>query len=309
MTWLRQKNNRIREVSSFLKENAPQTYYDFSFEMPSIENADLLTNYLGSVVAMDYGFWRYEKGRFKVDYYSWRNEQLKGANFLWIKSRSKLSEDPLFFTAQQLANLSEKDFEEWLRDDSGKIPFKDPSKRYSLILDFGQRLSKIGSLQKAYEKVKGNLRSFVYFMENFKAYSDFPFCKKAHLLCKIMERTGKWNMIEGADYTKIPPIDYHLMNMAWKLQIIELPSLTEQKLKNYELLVPSHEFVLRYKCAEAYQRLASYSELDPYKIDDIMWMESRRNCQEEPYTCENCLFDTVCHKNRTGFPLVKTHRY
>lgn len=309
MNWMSLREDRIKILANFLKQNAPKTYYDFSLERPNIEDIDLLTNYLGAVIAVDYGFWRLEKGKFRVDYYAWQEQQLKGATFLWTKSKLKLDEDPLFFTTQELANLSREDFRNWLEDDSGRIPFKDPNKRYSLILDYGQKLSRVSSLQKVYENVKGSLKGFVYFMEGFDAYSDFPFCKKAHLLCKIMERIRKWKMIEDSDFKKIPPIDYHLMNMAWKLGIVELPSLTEQKLCNYEILPSGHESVIRFKCAETYLRLAGYSGLDPYKIDDIIWMESRKNCQEEPYTCSKCLFDAICLKDKTGFPIVETYRY
>jgi hypothetical protein len=309
MNWMDLEEERIKTLANFLKKNAPKTYYDFSLERPDVEDIDLLTNYLGAVIALDYGFWRLEKGKFRIDYYVWQGKQLKGATFLWTKSKLKSNEDPFFFTTKQLANLSREDFYKWLEDSSGSIPFKDPDKRYSLILDYGQKLSRVGSLQKVYEKVKGNLRRFVYAMEDFAAYSDFPFCKKAHLLCKIMERIRKWKMVEDPDFKKIPPIDYHLMNIAWKLGIVKLPSLTEQKLGNYKLLPSGHEFVMRFKCVEAYGELASHSGLDPYKIDDIMWMESRKNCQEEPYTCNKCLFDAICLKDKTGFPLVETHRY
>lgn len=309
MNWMKHKEKRIRELAGFLREKAPKTYYDFSLEMPRIGDLDLSTNYLGTVVAIDYGFWRRENGKFKADYYTWQGQQLKGATFLWTKSNLILKRAPFFFAPQNLANLGKEDFRKWLMDDSGSVPFKDPSKRLSLILDYGQKLSKVGSLQRVYERVKGSLEAFVYFMEDFNAYSDFPFCKKAHLLCKIMERVEKWKMKESSDFRKIPPIDYHLMNMGWKLEMIELPSLTEQKLEKYEPLTPSHEFIVRYRCAEAYQRLANYSGLDPYKIDDIMWRESRKNCQKEPYRCSTCLFDSVCPKAKTGFPLVETHRY
>lgn len=300
---------RIRVIGDFLKENAPKTCYDFSLEMSDLEDVDLLTNYLGAVVALDYGFWRFDEGRFEIDHYFWKGQSLKGSTFLWTKSRLKLKENPSFFTALQLANLSSEDFHEWLEDDSGQIPFKDPDKRYSLILDYGRKLAKVGSIQKIYESVSASLREFVYSMEDFDAYSDFPFFKKAHLLCKMMERMGKWKLIESPAFKKIPPIDYHLMNMAWKLGLIELPSLTEQKLTTYELLPLGHEFFIRMKCVDAYLKLAEYSGLDPYKIDDIMWMESRRNCQKEPYTFNECLFDPVCLKDKSGFPLVETHRY
>jgi hypothetical protein len=309
MNWLDLEEERIRKLGTFLKKNAPKTYYDFSFEKPDVEDINLLTNYIGAVIALDYRFWRLEKGKFKIDYYAWRGKQLKGANFLWTKSQLKLKEDPSFFATQQLANLSKEDFRKWLKDTSGSVPFEDADKRYSLIQNFGQNLLKVGSIQKVYELVEGSLKRFVYFMEGFDAYSDFPFYKKAHLLCKIMERIGKWKMIEDSDFRKIPPIDYHLMNMAWKLGILRLPSLIEQKLSKYELLPPGYEFVMRFKCAKAYLELANLSGLDPYKMDDIMWMESRKKCQKEPYKCPKCLFDTICPKDKTGFPLVETHRY
>jgi len=309
MNWTYSPEDRVKTISVFLRKRAPKTYYDFSFEMPNIEDLCMRSNYLGAVVALDYGFWRLEKGKLNIDYYLWHGTQLKGANFLWTKSKSKLSEDPTFFTAERLANLTKEDFQDWLKDDSGNIPFKDPNRRYSLILDFGRKLSKVESLQKAYQNAEGNLESLIYFMEGFHAYSDFPFFKKAHLLCKIMERIGQWKMVESNDFKKLPPIDYHLMNIAWKLGIVVLPPPTEQKLANYELLTSNHEFLIRFRCAEAYQRLASQSGLDPYMIDDIMWMESRKNCQKEPYSCTDCLFDTVCSKNKTGFPLIETFRY
>ena len=165
------------------------------------------------------------------------------------------------------------------------------------------------SIQKIYESANGSLEAITTFMEKISAYSDFPFYKKVHLLCKIMERLGHWKVMENSNFYKIPPMDYHLMNMAWKLEMINLPSLTEEKITNYELLPSEHEFLIRHLCANAYRKLASYSGLDPYKIDDIMWMESRRRCQEEPYNCNACHFNPICRKLKTGFPLVETIRY
>ena len=302
-------NTRIEALGDFLKKNLPKTLYDFSVETPDIRDICLLTDYLGAVIALDYGFWRLEKGRFKVDYSLLKGEHLKGATFLWTKSRLKLEENPYFFKAVRLANLSSEEFREWLEDDTGRIPFKDPDRRYSLILDYGRRLLEVGSIQRIYENENASLKGFCSAMENFDAYSDFPFCKKAHLLCKIMERIGRWRMIEDPDFRKIPPIDYHLVNMAWKLGLIELLSSTEQRLVSYELLPPGDEFLIRTKSVDAYLKLAERSGLDPYRIDDIMWMESRKNCQREPYTCDECLFDSVCLKDKVGFPLVETHRY
>jgi len=300
---------RVAEIATLLKAKAPARFYDFSVEIPSATDPEVIANYVGAVVALDYGFWRINNKTFEVDFYPLSGQKVKGSTFLWSKSKPLLTEKPAFFTAQHLQNLSEEDYVQWLSDDSGNVPFKDASIRLKLIRNYGQILASIGgSLHQIY-CADHSLANILTTMEKFEAYRDFPLYKKAHLLCKILQRIKQWMVIESPLYPKIPPIDYHLMNLAWKLGLVEITLDLEELFTAYAPLPSIVELTFRLRCADAYLQMSKLSGIDAYNIDDIMWMESRKNCQLTPYCCSECLFNTVCQKNKQGFPVINTYRY
>jgi hypothetical protein len=297
-------------VAELLKLQPKKPQYDFSVEIPPAMDPHLLTNYVGAVVALDYGFWRINAstGKFEVDFYQVDGKPIKGATFLWTKSKALVISEPSFFTPAKLASLSQERFTEWLRDDSGKVPFKDPEKRLELVRDYGNKLGMIGSLHKLYLQ-SPQLSNILMALENFSAYRDAPLYKKAHLVCKILQRIKLWNLVGSGKFPKIPPIDYHLMNMAWKLGIVQPPETIDRKFQTFAPLNIGEELAFRTACAGAYIKISKASGIDPYNIDDVMWMESRLNCQIEPYRCDACAFNSVCQKIRHGFPVVDTPRY
>lgn len=300
----------IKKVAEVLPKNFQP--YNFSVEAPE-GPITLILNYLGAVVALDYGFWRINGKQFVADYFSFNGETLKGASYLWRIARTKLEEDPEFFTATKLANLSFKEFITWITDDKGNT-FKDPEQRYWLLRDYGLKLLQLadGLLHNIYRQARGELGPILLKLENFAAYRDFPLFKKAHLLCKITSRRGFWKLKETKHFPKLPPIDYHLMNLAWKLQLVTVPKPIEKYFINYQPIPEQIELLFRWECAKAYRKLAELSQYDPYILDDIFWRNSRMHCQNPPYNCSQCLFKNVCpSKNgrKVGFPVVETYRY
>jgi len=302
-------HERIACVADFLKAQPKKPQYDFSVEIPPMVDPDLTANYVGAVVSLDYGFWRIQEGKFEADFYTLNGQKVKGATFLWMKSKALLISKPSFFTAEHLQKLSPENFIDWLKDDAGIVPFKDEQLRLKLIVDYGQTLKKVGgSLHKRYLQ-NPSLENILTMMEQFEAYRDYPLFKKAHLLCKILQRINQWTVVESTAYPKIPPIDYHLMNMAWKLGLVSLSRRIQTKLEKYQPLKPKEELRFRCLCANAYLEMSRQSKIDAYNIDDVMWMESRKNCQTPPYNCCACLFQNFCNKGQTGFPVVSTYRY
>jgi hypothetical protein len=297
---------RVKEIASFLEANATKQFYDFSEEKPPTTDVNVVADYYGVVIALDYGFWRFRDGKFEADFYMVNGKPVKGATFLWMKSKTLFTSNPSFFSLKNLRDLRGDGFIEWLCDDSGKVPFKDPKTRFNLAKDFAEQMWD-HPIHKSFMEGQQKIATLAQLLERCMAYADAPFCKKAHLLAKIMERQGYWTVADPEN--KLPPIDYHLINMAVKLNLIEVATDITPKLAACQALSPDDEWRLRSACADAYRALGHQSGVDPYKLDDILWSESRRNCQIAPYNCKQCLFDPVCHKNVVGFPVVETYRY
>jgi len=326
-------------IGRFLREKR-KGYKYYMFDDPK-ENPDLSlgreidANYYGAVIDIDHHFWRFSNGKLDIgdgtlvaDYGLLNGQRLKGATFLWVKSKMMLDKDSNFFSAKNLANLSKEMFESWLSDDSGEIPIFDPDTRLMLTRQLGRKLLERynGNFDEIYEKSghrllwNGFLGGFLTRCEEFEGYRDPIFFKKANLLAKVMERRGLWKFKDPEN--KNPPINYHIPNIAYKTGMIVLPPPLMAKIREKTPLNEDDEFKLRLATVEAYRIVASESGIDPYKIDDDAWNESRKYCQEPPLNCDGvnerrpCFWRDVCaaynvkpELRQLTIPLVDTHRY
>jgi len=139
-------------------------------------------------------------------------------------------------------------------------------------------------------------------MDRASAYYDPVFHKKANLLAKVMERRGLWKFNDPEN--KLPPIDYHLQNLAIKQGLVRILSVDLRiKLKHAIEISLREEYEIRRSCAVAYKYICSLADIDPYYLDDIYWGYGRKNCQLSPPDCngsetgEPCPFRTVCLAN------------
>jgi hypothetical protein len=321
---------KCKQIGRFLREKTKDhKYYKFDNPMENPElnpDIEILSNFYGSVININHHFWHLENGKLILEFGLIYGEKFKGATFLWRKSKIMLDKDPNFFSAKSLSNLSEDIYCEWLSDDRGKIPIYDTDKhRLRVTRDFGIKLLNYkGSFNEVYEqsdhKLLSNGNGFLERCEIFEGYGDRPFYKKANLVAKILERRGIWKFKDPEN--KIPPIDYHLQNMAYKLGMIDIPNNLKRKIKGNVFLNYQEEYNLRQACVKAYKTIAIESCTDPYYLDDHFWGESRKYCQEVPLNCDGmnekraCLFREVCtayssdkELKQLTIPLVDTYRY
>jgi hypothetical protein len=321
---------KCKEIGRFIGEKTKDYDY-YKFDNPA-ENPDLnfgieiISNFYGCVINIDHHFWHLENGKLIFEFGWIDGNKYKGATFVWRKSIKMLNKNPDFFSAESLANLSEDLYQEWLSDDTGRIPIYDPDEiRLKLTRDFGEKLSKYynGSFHEIYEKSGHKLAGREGFLERceiFEGYRDSPFYKKAHLAAKILERRKVWKFKDQEN--KIPPIDYHLQNMAYKLGMIDIPSDLKRKIKENVPLNSKEEYELRKACGKVYKIVTRESGIDAYCLDDHFWNESRKYCQELPLNCDGknekraCIFREVCDAynkspelRQLTIPLVETYRY
>jgi hypothetical protein len=319
-------------IGRFLREKR-KGYKYYMFDDPR-ENPDsslgIETNadYYTGVINLDAHFWRIINGEIIPDYGLVNGQRLKGATFLWTKSKIMLDKDSNFFSPKNLANLSSEKFREWLSDDTGQIPIFGPETRLDLTRQLGSEFLK--HYERGFNEIykqsrhrllwKGFLGGLFTRFEIFDGYRDWPFYKKANLLAKIMERRGFWKFEDPEN--KDPPINYHLPNIAYKTGTITPGPNPREKIKNRKLLGSDEEFQLRLAVVKAYRIVAERSGIDPYKIDDDAWNEGREYCQDMPPNCDGvnkkrpCFFRDVCAAYNTdpslkelSIPLVDTFRY
>lgn len=275
------------------------SYYKFDYpkENPSLGlGIDAVSNFYGAVINIDHHFWRKNPdGSISLDYGLINGERIKGASYLWQKSIEMLNKNTDFFSPKNLANLKEGDYEEWLKDESGEIPIYDKDKhRLRLTRDFGDKMLKNGkmSVNEIYEESGHKLLEheldipslnkggFLQRFETFEGYADKPLFKKANLLAKVMERRGLWKFDDPKN--KIPPIDYHLQNVAIKSGMVTiLSNELVEKMKRREFLNIDEELALRIACKKGFEIVSQFSRIDPYYLDDYFWEEGRKFLQIE----------------------------
>jgi len=314
------------KIGQYLKINRknPDQYYKFDNpkEHPDINiDVDVLSNFYGAVVNIDHHFWRINGNEMILDYGIIEGERIKGATYLWRKSKAMFDEDPEFFESENLKNISHEQFEKWLKDDTGNIPIYDPERRFMLTRNFGEFLLKYydGNFYEIYKSshylLINNGVGFLERCEIFDGYRDSALYKKANLVAKIMERRGLWKFEDPIN--KTPPIDYHLQNVAIKSGMVVINSdEIKRKIRNKEFLNLNEELGLRLACKDVYRIICEISKIDPYYLDDDVWNEGRKHCQFEPPNCENAFLASVCLANTSNpelkeyaMPLVDTWRY
>ncbi|MCW1309652.1 MAG: hypothetical protein QXP04_03070 [Candidatus Nanoarchaeia archaeon] len=296
-----------RQIGEYLTQVKRDFYYQFNDprENPSLGlGIDLVSNFYGAVINIDHHFWEKNRdGSISLDYGLINGQLVKGASYLWQKSIEMLNKNPDFFSPNNLANLKDEDYIQWLADDTGKIPIYDKGKHRLYLTRFiGSQLlnNRKRSVNEIYEESghklleneidepslnKGGL---LQRFEVFIGYADKPLFKKANLLAKVMERRGLWKFEDPEN--KTPPIDYHLQNVAIKSGMISI--LSDElidKVRRREFLDLDEELELRLRCKRCFEIVSKVSGIDPYYLDDYFWEEGRKFLQIEPPDYKNAL--------------------
>lgn len=308
MTKLRSKVEVNYEICKDLAEHLKSlSIKPFNWVVPDLypeptASAEKVTNYFFIVVAQDFGFWFGNKNGYDRPMYAVKNgKKLKGADFLWTTSFDMYKQNPEFFTAATMKNLSIKELEGWLNDDSGICPVPMKAERLKIARDLGKRLCKYydGTFTSVLGSCGGFLakkgKGLLELLDLFYGFGDSPFYKKALLLAKILcSRPEGFLIIKDKEHQKVL-LDYHLARLAERTGMIDIvdPNLT-RKLIRRAWVSREEEYEVRQRALEAYDIICKISEKDPFTIDDLFW-EGRKYCPEmqEP-ECMKCLLNIKC---------------
>ncbi len=303
------------------------SFTDQRFYPPESADRETIAMYFLVMVAMDHRLSRpgrpYEG---VVD-----GEVYHGADLLYRLGRKTLDEDPDFFTAERLSKISEADVRKWLsaRDSRGRVVEPpDPALRAMLLRDLGIKLSSFfdGSAYRVVLASRGYLKrgagGFINELKVFKAYQD-PVEKKAYLLAKFLERRGVLHIADP--HNKEVPVDNHLARIAVRLGIVRVDRDTLEAIALGRPFTWEEDVLLRMTARLAYKEAAREAGVDPFVIDDFLWMFGRKCCTREDPVCRSgcrraceelgacsggsCVFEEVCLARRDPIYMVPEHNY
>jgi len=318
---------RARAVGGLLRPLAGRLYAD-DLDRPDIypdpgADRETVAMYFLVMVAMDHRLSR--PGR---PYEAVVNGKLyHGADLLYRLGRKKLDEDPEFFTAERLARVTTRDVIEWLSVGDARPP--DPDVRAKLLRDIGVKLGALyeGSAYRLVVESRGRLRrgvgeGFIDRLKVFTAYQD-PVEKKAFLLAKFLERR---RVLQVEDpWNKEVPVDNHLARIAVRTGIVSVDSEVLEKIAAGVEFSPEEDVMLRYAARLAYRVVSQESGIDPFLLDDFLWMFGRKCCTRENPACKggctraceavggcsrgSCVLGPVCLAARNAMYMVPEHRF
>ncbi|MCE4621590.1 MAG: hypothetical protein F7B95_04045 [Desulfurococcales archaeon] len=315
-------------IGSVLHHLSVDDFTDTRFYPPASASREEVASYFLVMVAMDHRLSR--PGKPYEGYVD--GEFYHGADLLYRLGMKKFNEDPGFFTAERLSRVTSKEVIEWLsieNPERGTVKPPDPQLRAELLRDLGIKLLKLydGSAYNIIVRSRGYLRrdaaeGFIDLLKVFKAYQD-PVEKKAFLLAKFLERRGI--LIIQDQENKEVPVDNHLVRIAVRLGIVDLDTQTLEKIALGEEFSWEEDVFLRIATRTAYKLLALSAGVDPFILDDFLWLFGRKCCLREKPVCRAkcyeacgaiggcreglCVFEKLCTARRDARYMVNEHTY
>jgi len=314
-------------VASVIARMPLDTFTDERYYPPLTADRETVTTYFLVMVAMDHRLSRpHRPYEGVVD-----GEFYHGADLLYRLGAKMLSEDPEFFTADRLARVTQDDVRRWLsvRSEGGVAEPPDVHLRTLLLRDLGMKLKNLfdGSAYNLVVESGGFLKDrqgggFINMLKVFKAYQD-PVEKKPYLLAKFLERRG---ILRVADpHNKEVPVDNHLTRVALRLGLVDVDSDTLESIAYGRHFTWEEDVELRLAVRMAYKEAAKAAGLDPFILDDFLWLFGRKCCTRDSPICRtscrdecgrlgvcdasNCLLAGLCRAYRDPLYMVPEHNY
>jgi hypothetical protein len=212
-------------------------------------------------------------------------EFFHGADLLYALAVRKLKEDPDFFTAEKMAQISDEDIGEWLSISTNeeRVVIYNPQERAELLRDLGEQLLQLGykSSIELVNRSKGNVlrnegTGLLQLLKNFKAYSD-PVSKKSFLWIKFLMGRGLLD-IQDSENLNVP-VDNHLSRIALRTGIVTVKDKEiRDRLRQEQPFTVSEDLELREAIRNAFKEILNYKKLKFNELDDLFWVLGRTHC-------------------------------
>ncbi len=262
----------------------PDPFTDERYYPPADADRETVAMYFLVMVAMDHRLSRPGRPyRAVID-----GEAYEGADLLYRLGVEMLHANPEFFTAESLSKATKDDVIRWLSVPGQASP-PDPDVRAELLRDIGVKLLRLydGSAYTLLEESgfmlrRGVAEGFIDRLKVFKAYND-PVEKKAFLLAKFLERRRVARFLDPEN--KEVPVDNHLVRIALRLGMVKPSEDLMEAIRLRRTFTPWEDVFLRLAVRKAYRVAAEEGGVDPFIMDDFLWLFGRRCCTREAPVC------------------------
>jgi hypothetical protein len=264
--------------------------------------------------AINFRFWTLADGGLKRAGGLRDGRPLQGSMYMWRSLRLAVDRgtypllDPSF-----LASLTEGDFDELFRDDTGANPLTiAAAERVANLRDLGTQLQHRwnGGFWNLTMAAGGSLVEFARLSRGFRAFDDPLF--KLTMVNAIMHEGSE---IARFDASPLPAIDYQLLKQLLRQGILRPRRDTASRLVQRAFMSQEEVFELRRVGLHALLLLSEFTGLPGHLLDNIYW-GNRRECDEDTPVCLNpaladrCPFYGPCKQLvQFIYPLEETRYY
>ncbi|MBW6465286.1 MAG: carbohydrate kinase family protein [Brevefilum sp.] len=297
--------------------------------IPEAEPFNFVSDYyppVGHPAALDFffvqtlqqfSFWEVQSGRYGYPLVATIDgHACKGSTYLSYAYMRMLDKDPAFFTPERQARTTTAEMLALFQADDGS----DPMPAFALHLEkaqaYGRDLISMGlTSQSIIDQAKQStkpLMTFLSILDHIGGYKEDPFRKKTNLLAMILKERPERFLSLSDDEAIQPVIDYHVMRFCLRTGLVEILDFDlRQKIGDRRHVSVDDEWIIRYACYMAIQRLIQVSGLSMGAVDHVAFNYNRVHCPEmtEPI-CERCALDPACaHRKDLFQPVIRTTFY
>ena len=297
------------------------TFTNNLYYPPEDDEPENIARYFFFMVAIDHRTSRENK-----PYEAWINGRLyHGADLLYYLGARKYHEDPQFFNPERMSKITLDELRNWLCVNNASL--WDEEIRLMLLRDAAQKLIKLfnGNVLEVIRRCKRRLKhkegGFIDLLKTFRAYED-PVEKKAYLLAKFLSRR---KILHYQDVNNVRlPIDNHLTRIAFRTGIVTLGRDLLQKVLREEEASYIEDIVVRFLVREAYYEVTKHLKIDPFLLDDFLWLFGRKVCRRSTPLCDDetirvsgfswtthgCPFKEICKAYNGDIPInINEHKH
>lgn len=325
---------RVSQFAEFVKTTAiekPLNFYSFTGrdgveiiakdDYPPL-HAPWAVDFFFLVGIHNFGYWhgteKYEGPLFGT----WNGKKVKGSDLLYKLFLREFLRDPLALTGPWLSHLSLKRWQKIMSDDNGVVELLATYERLELTRRLGDWFT--GHTPYAHRGsgwVEHFARASHYPAAHMlhlltdpvmgaPGFREDPLKKKALLFLMTLTNRPEHFLVPEESFTWDPIVDYHLMRLALRLGLVNLPMEWVNENTERTFTSPERERAIRRAVFDAVRLLLVHSGRSMAEIDNLMW-SARRFCPEmEKPNCAGCMLQTACAQRTELFqPVIRTTAY
>lgn len=308
---------QVEKVSAVIKNLSDADPFTFvSDYLPPADHPNAV-DYFFAVTLQQFSFWEDDGSRYtkpliaQID-----GKSLKGSTYLYYAFTRQLKIDPLFFTPERQARITEPDLLAVFRADDGSDPMPALDLHVQQANQYGRDmlaldLSPMDVVARAQNSVLP-LKSFIMMLDHIGGYKEDPIRKKSDLLALSLSQRPEKIFQFGANEVVSPVVDYHCMRSCLRMGLIDVlePTL-KKKLADREILSKDEEWAVRYAAYHIQEQVEALSGRPIGAVDWFFFNYMRSHCPEmtDPI-CQECAVDAVCaHRKEMFQPVLRTTFY